>query len=111
MYNILLNHLKIITLMKDFFFLVLMYKYCWHHLHNFGFGAVIKKICTHLAEFLEEDLEEIHYSLRVTTDIFNLLRDIEKYCGRTTNYAKGKGSMFMYYMHRYHSTAYLYPVY
>ena len=44
------------------------------------------------------------------TDIGNLYRTIEKYFGGTEKYAKGKRSMFMDYMHRYHSTAYLYPV-
>ena len=63
-----------------------------------------------MAELLEEDLEEIHYSLRVTTDIGNLLCAIEKYFGENKEYAKGKGYMFMEYMRHYHPTAYLYPV-
>ena len=63
-----------------------------------------------MADFLEEDLEEIHYSLHVTTHIGKLLCAIEKYFGGNVNYYKGKGSMFMYYMRRYHHTAYLYPV-
>ena len=96
------------TLMKDCYFF--MYKDCWHHLHNVLFGSVIKKLCAHLAELLEEDLEEIYYSLCVTTDIGNLPRAIEKYFGGTAKYAKGKGSMFMDYMRRYHPTSYLYPL-
>ena len=44
------------------------------------------------------------------TDIGNLICAIEKYFGGTANYAKGKVSMFMDYMCRYHPTAYLYPV-
>ena len=63
-----------------------------------------------MAELLEEDLEDIHYSLSATTDIGNLPPVIEKYFGGTTNYAKGNGSMFMDYMCRYHPTAYSYPV-
>ena len=72
---------------------------------------VIKELGVHLAELLEEDLEEIHYYLRVTTDIGNILCAIEKYFGGTANYAKGKVSMLMEYMRRYHPTAYRYPVY
>ena len=87
-----------------------MYRDCWHHLHNVWFCFVIKKLCCLLAVLLEEDLEEIHYSLRVTTDIGNLFRTIKKYFGGTANYAKGKGSMFMDYMRHYHPTSYLYPV-
>jgi len=59
---------------------------------------------------LDSDLEEIHFTLRVTTDVNNLLCAIEKYFGATANYAKGKGSMFMDYMRCYHSLAYLYSI-
>ena len=96
-------------LMKDCYCFVLMYKDCWHHLRNVWFDSVIKKIGAHLDELLEENLEEIHYSLRVTTEIANSLCAIEKYFCGTANYVKGKGSVFMYYMRRYHPTAYLYP--
>ena len=30
-----------------------------------------------LKEYLESDLEDIHYTLRVTTDVINLLRAVE----------------------------------
>ena len=110
MYNILLHDLQMKTLMKDLYCFVLIYRYCSHHLFNVRFSAVIKKLYAHLSELLEEDIEEIHYSLPVTTDIGNILCGIEKYFGGTANYAKGKGYMFMDYMCRYHPTAYLYPV-
>ena len=71
---------------------------------------MIRKLCDHLAELLEEDIEEIHYSLRVTNYIGNLLCAIEKYFGGTANYTKGEGYMFMDYLCRYHPIAYLYPV-
>ena len=87
-----------------------MYKYFWHNLHNVWFVIVIKKLCAHLAQFFEEDIEEIHYSLHVTTDIGKLLCTTEKYFAGTENYAKGKVSTFMDYMRRYHPTAYLYPM-
>ena len=79
LYNIILHDLKMKTLMKYCNCFVLMYKDCWHHLRNVWFGAVIKKICAHLADLLEEYLEEIHYSLRVTTDIGNLLSVIGRF--------------------------------
>ena len=87
-----------------------MYKYFWNHLHNVWFGDVVRKLGSHLDELLEEDFEEIHYSLRVTTDIGNLLSIIEEYFGGTANYAKGKGSMFMDHMRCYHPISYLYAL-
>ena len=95
LYNIILHDLQMKTLMKDCYYFVLMYKELRHHLHNFWFGAVIKKLCAHLDDLLEEDLEDIHYSLRVTTDIVNLLCAIEKYFFGTEKYDKWKRSMFM----------------
>ena len=87
-----------------------MYKDFWHHLRNVWFFAVIKKLCAHLDELLEEDIEDIQYSLCVITDIINIICAIAKYFGGTANYAKGKGYMFMDYIRRYHPTYYLYPV-
>ena len=63
-----------------------------------------------MAELLEEYLKDIHYYLRVTTNIGNLLCVIEEYSGGTAKYAKWKGYMIMDYKCRYHPTAYLYPV-
>ena len=83
---------------------------CWQHLRNVWFGQVIEKLGTHLKEYLESDLEDIHYSLRVTTDVINLLRAVEKYFGGEANYAKGKGAVFEHWMNRYHPAAYLFAV-
>ena len=59
---------------------------------------------------MKEDLEEIHFTLRITLDVVDLLRAIEKYFGGNANYAKGKGSMFMNWMRRWHPKAFLYAV-
>ena len=83
---------------------------CWHHLRNVWFGAVIKKLGENLEEVLGHDFEQIHFSLRVTTDIGNIIRAIEKYFGEQANYTKGKGSMYYDYMRRYHQGVYLFPV-
>ena len=71
---------------------------------------MIDRLDKYLTDELRADLEEIHFSLRVGTEITDILRAIEKYFGLTANYAKGKGSMFQDYMKRYHPMAYLYPV-
>jgi len=73
---------------------------CWYHLQNVWFGAVITDLGSHLADVLNNDLDEIHWSLRVTTDVGRLLRAIERYFSVTVNYAKGKGSIFMAWMRR-----------
>ena len=59
---------------------------------------------------MKEDLEEIHFTLRITLDVVDLLRAIEKYFGGNANYAKGKGSMFMNWMGTWHPKAFLYGV-
>ena len=59
---------------------------------------------------MSTDFKEMHHTLHVTTDVIQLLRAVEKYFGREANYAKGKGSMFIDWMGRYHRGAYLYPV-
>jgi hypothetical protein len=59
---------------------------------------------------MSDDLEEIHFTLRITLDVVDLLRAIEKYFGGNANYAKGKGSMFMNWMQRWHPTAFLFGV-
>ena len=71
---------------------------------------MIERLGQHLKTWMISDIEEIHYSLRITTDVIQLLRAVEKYFGGNANYAKGKGSMFENWMKRYHPVAYLYAV-
>jgi len=51
-----------------------------------------------LAEILENDLAKMPPILRMSTEIEDLLRCIEKEFGLTANYAKGHGSMFEQWM-------------
>ena len=46
----------------------------------------------------------------MTTDVGCARIDVEKHFGQSTNYAKGKGSLFVDWMCRYHPDAYLYQV-
>ena len=71
---------------------------CWQHLRNFWFGSVITKIDEHPQDWMKTDLEQIHFSLLITTDIINLLRAVESYFGGNANYAKGKGAELMNWM-------------
>ena len=71
---------------------------CWQHLRNVWFGTFIKKLGNHLQDWMKTDLEQIHFSLHITTDIINLLRAVEIYFGGNTNYAKVKGDELMFWM-------------
>ena len=83
---------------------------CWKHLSNVWFVDVIKKLGKHLQDWMKTYLEQIHFSLRITTNIINLLRAVERYFGGNANYAKGKGAEFMNWVNFYHRTAYIYTV-
>ena len=65
---------------------------------NEWFGAVTKQLSKTLAEILENDLAKMPPILRMSTEIDDLLRRIEKEFGLTANYAKGHGSMFEQWM-------------
>ena len=54
---------------------------------------MITELGAHLADVMDDDLDQIHFTLQVTTDVGDILCAIEKYFGITANYAKGKGSM------------------
>ena len=71
---------------------------------------MITELGAHLSDVLDDDLDQIYFTLRVTTDVGDILHAVEKYFGITANYAKGKGSMFYDYMKRYHPNCYLYPM-
>ena len=55
------------------------------NLRNFWFEYVITKIDEHPQDWMKTDLEQIHFSLRITTDIINLLRAVERYFGGNAN--------------------------
>ena len=65
----------------------------WHHVCNVWIGWVVLKHGQHLAEILQNDLEEIPFMLRVTTDVTNLGRETKKYFGLQANY--GKVSLYL----------------
>ncbi len=83
---------------------------CWNHLRNVWFGAVIKELSSHSDEVLKDNLSEIHPILRVTTDLSNIFRAIEKFFGETANYAKGLGSIYYDYMCTYNPKAHHYQI-
>ena len=58
---------------------------CWKHLCNVWFGDVITNLGKHLQDWMKTDMDQIHLSLHITTDIINLLRAIERYFGGNAN--------------------------
>ena len=91
--------------------LLFYFAYYWQDLHNVWFGSIVTNLCKHIQDYMKTDLEQIHFSMRITTDIINPLRDVERYFGGNPNYSKGKGAEFMNRMNRYRPTAYLYAVF
>ena len=71
---------------------------------------MIERLGQQLKDWMRSDLDEIHFSLRITLDVIDLLRAVEKYFGGNANYAKGKGSMFMNWMETWHPEAFLFGV-
>ena len=61
---------------------------CWQHLHNVWIVTVIKYLGKHMDEVINTDLRKIHFLLRFTTDIGNLMMAVKKYFGMQANYAK-----------------------
>jgi hypothetical protein len=55
---------------------------CWNHLQNVWFGAIVNELSSHLGKILQNDLNEIHPILRVTTAPNAIFWAIEKNLGR-----------------------------
>jgi hypothetical protein len=83
---------------------------CWQHMRNVWFGAVIKHMSTWLEMRLAEDLEKFPKVYRVSTNIDNLLRCIEKEIEKSANYAMGHSIFFDHYMKVFQPGVYLFPV-
>jgi hypothetical protein len=83
---------------------------CWNHLHSVWFGAIVNEFSSHLGEVLQNDLNEIHPILRVTTDPNAIFQAIEKVFGETANYAKESGSMYYDYMRTYNPKLHHYQI-
>ena len=83
---------------------------CWQHMRNVWFGQVLKHLSKYLADLLEDDLKEFPSVLRMSTEIEDLLRCIEKLFAETAQYAKGAGAMFTEWMRAFHVGVYLYPI-
>jgi hypothetical protein len=83
---------------------------CWNHLRNVWFGAIVNELRSHLGKVLQNDLNEIHPILRVTTDPNAIFWAIEKFVGETANYTKGSGSMYYDYMRTYNSKLHYYQI-
>ena len=82
----------------------------WKHPRNVWFRAVITKLGEHLQDWMKMDLENIRFSLHITTGIINILCAVERYFGGNAKYSKRKGSEFMNWMNCYHPMAYLYAL-
>ena len=78
--------------MTTIFSIFFYFEECWKHLRNVWFGAVITNLDKHLQDWMKTDMEQIHLYLRITTNIINILRAVERYFGGNVKYAKGKAA-------------------
>ena len=72
--------------------LFLYFAVCWKHVRKAWFRAFIPKFGDHMQDWMKPDLELIHLSLRITTNIINLLLAVDRYFGGNNKYAKVKGA-------------------
>ena len=63
-----------------------------------------------LEEEFQDDLENIPYILRVSFDLMNIHRCIDKECNETANYAKGHGDERKIWLERNHPGLLNFPV-
>ena len=63
-----------------------------------------------LEEEFQDDLENIPYILRVSFDLMNIHRCIDKECNETANYAKGPGDERKIWLERNHPGLLNFPV-
>ena len=82
---------------------------CWQHLRNVWFNAVNICLGNFISDVLEDDLKSLPAIFRVSIDVDDLFRCIEKKFGLTANYTKGDGAEFKHWLQEYHHNIYLYP--
>ena len=82
---------------------------CWHHLRNVWFGAVTRAVSNELNDELQDYLVEIPPQARISTEIVEILRKVEKECSGQANYKKGHGDELHHWLNTYHPGEYFYP--
>eukprot|EP00957_Ditylum_brightwellii_P193240 14713782-Ditylum_brightwellii.AAC.1 len=81
----------------------------WQHFHGVCTGAVVKDLCSQLLEDLKDDLDDLHFTLQVQTEVGQIYRSVEKEFAETAQYAKGDSTMFYGWKETHHPTTYIYP--
>jgi len=75
---------------------------CWNHLRNVWLGAVEKYLDKKLQDIMKNDLALIPPHLRVTCNLGELNRQVDKECNVTCNYKKGHGDEYQDYKEEFH---------
>ena len=89
---------------------VAMESYCHHHIRNVWWGGLIKETTRILRDALAGSLDDIDAHLRITPNMKNILRALDKCFSLPANYPKGNGVEFKHYAKRFHPDVPLYPV-
>eukprot|EP00957_Ditylum_brightwellii_P012862 972139-Ditylum_brightwellii.AAC.1 len=76
---------------------------CHHHLRNVWFGRVERKLSKAMKLVLEDSVDAIDPSLRVTASPSNFYMAVYKGMSLINNYAKGYCEDFFMYMKEHHN--------
>ena len=68
---------------------IAMESYCHHHIRNVWWGGLIKETTRILRDALAGSLEDIDARLRITPNMGNILRSLDKCFNLPVNYPKG----------------------
>ncbi len=75
---------------------------CMNHLRNVWIGGMEKSLSKYLNQMLQSNLDEIDSTLRVTTSISAVIREIDKEFSLSANYPKGHGELFLEWIHEHY---------
>ena len=83
--------------------------HCHHHLRNIWWKWLEVSLSKYLRDALQGSLKEIDPSLRVSTNISDIIRAVDKEFSLPANYPKGHGKAFLHWLRKYHPGAILLP--
>ena len=75
---------------------------CHHHLRNVWIKGMDLKMTKFLTNILADDLSDIHFWYRVSTNIVAVMISTDKEFSLPANYPKGHGHKFKYWLDKYH---------
>ena len=78
-----------------------------HHLRNVWVNEMAKAVSEFMSTFLQDSLESITPSLRISPALEQVIRAFHKEFSLTANYPKGRGELFRTLLIKHHSMEFL----